>query len=36
MLGNLSLEFDGRQHSGLDDATNIAQIAIELLKVCLV
>jgi inhibitor of KinA sporulation pathway (predicted exonuclease) len=35
MLDQLSLNFEGRQHSGLDDATNIARIAIELLKVCL-
>jgi inhibitor of KinA sporulation pathway (predicted exonuclease) len=34
MLGQLGLSFAGRQHSGLDDAINIARIAIELLKVC--
>jgi inhibitor of KinA sporulation pathway (predicted exonuclease) len=35
MLGKLGLNFDGRRHSGLDDAINIARIAVELLKVCL-
>lgn len=34
MLGKLGLSFDGRPHSGLDDATNIARIVVELLKVC--
>jgi inhibitor of KinA sporulation pathway (predicted exonuclease) len=34
MLGKLGLSFDGRRHSGLDDAINIARIAVELLKVC--
>jgi 3'-5' exoribonuclease 1 len=33
MLGKLGLSFDGRRHSGLDDAINIARIAVELLKV---
>ena len=33
MLQKLGLSFDGRPHSGLDDATNIARIVIELLKV---
>ena len=35
MLGKLGLSFDGRPHSGLDDAMNIARIGLELLKVCL-
>jgi inhibitor of KinA sporulation pathway (predicted exonuclease) len=35
MLDNLGLSFDGRRHSGLDDAINIARIGLELLKVCL-
>lgn len=36
MLGKLGLSFEGRPHSGLDDATNITQIVIALLKVCLI
>jgi len=36
MLEKLGLTFDGRHHSGLADATNIARVAIELLKVCLI
>jgi inhibitor of KinA sporulation pathway (predicted exonuclease) len=36
MLNKLGLDFDGRPHSGIDDAINIARIALELLKVCLV
>jgi 3'-5' exoribonuclease 1 len=32
MLEAMKLEFEGRQHSGLDDATNIARLAIEMLK----
>jgi inhibitor of KinA sporulation pathway (predicted exonuclease) len=36
MLEKLGLSFDGRCHSGLDDAVNIARIALELLKVCVV
>jgi len=35
MLDKLGLNFDGRRHSGLDDAINIARIGLELLKVCL-
>ncbi|CAF2577963.1 unnamed protein product [Rotaria sp. Silwood2] len=35
MLGNLGLSFDGRHHSGIDDAINIARITLGLLKVCL-
>ncbi len=34
MLEKCGLSFDGRRHSGLDDAINIARIAVELLKVC--
>lgn len=36
MLGKLGLSFEGRPHSGLDDATNIAQIVLALLKVCFI
>ncbi|CAF1028119.1 unnamed protein product [Adineta steineri] len=32
MLAKLGLTFDGRPHSGIDDATNIARIGLELLK----
>ncbi|CAF3406911.1 unnamed protein product [Rotaria sp. Silwood1] len=32
MLKNLGLSFDGRPHSGIDDAINIARITLELLK----
>jgi 3'-5' exoribonuclease 1 len=34
MLEKLGLNFEGRPHSGLDDAINIARIAVGLLKVC--
>lgn len=33
MLQNLGLTFEGRPHSGLDDANNIACIAVALIKV---
>ncbi len=33
MLDKLGLSFRGNLHSGLDDATNIGRIAIELIKV---
>lgn len=33
MLQNLGLTFEGRPHCGLDDTTNIARIALELIKV---
>jgi inhibitor of KinA sporulation pathway (predicted exonuclease) len=33
MLDKLDLPFVGNLHSGLDDATNIASIVIELIKV---
>jgi len=33
MLEKLNIEFFGNLHSGLDDATNIGQIAIQLIKV---
>ena len=38
MLHSVGLTFDGQPHSGLDDAINIARIALELIKVrrCLV
>ncbi|CAF1274190.1 unnamed protein product [Adineta steineri] len=32
MLHKLGLDFDGRPHSGIDDAINIARITVELLK----
>ncbi|CAF1406728.1 unnamed protein product [Rotaria sordida] len=32
MLNNLGLSFDGRRHSGIDDAINIARITLELMK----
>lgn len=32
MLNKLGLEFEGRKHSGIDDARNIARIALELSK----
>lgn len=32
MLQQCGLEFQGREHSGIDDARNIARIAIEMLK----
>ncbi len=32
MLSNLGMNFKGRPHSGIDDARNIARIAIQLLK----
>jgi inhibitor of KinA sporulation pathway (predicted exonuclease) len=34
MLAHVGLTFEGRHHSGLVDATNIARVAIELLQVC--
>ena len=33
MLEQLGLRLDGHLHSGVDDATNIGRIAIELIKV---
>lgn len=33
MLNKLGLSFHGNLHCGLDDATNIGRIAIELIKV---
>eukprot|EP00118_Oscarella_pearsei_P021582 m.242896 g.242896 ORF g.242896 m.242896 type:complete len:206 (+) comp40229_c2_seq21:1637-2254(+) len=33
MLGYLKMTFDGRPHCGLDDATNLARILVELLKI---
>ncbi|CAF0722901.1 unnamed protein product [Adineta ricciae] len=32
MLQKLGFSFEGQQHSGLDDSTNIARIAVQLLK----
>lgn len=32
MLNTLGLTFSGRQHRGIDDAKNIARIAIQLLQ----
>lgn len=32
MLKNLGLEFDGRQHSGFDDAFNVARIAQKMMN----
>ena len=32
MLGVLGMDFVGRPHSGIDDARNIARIAIQLLN----
>ena len=32
MLDRLDMEFEGQPHCGLDDAKNIARIAIRLLK----
>jgi hypothetical protein len=32
MLDELGMEFEGREHSGIDDTRNIARIAIQLLK----
>ena len=33
MLAKLGLTFHGNLHSGLDDATNIGRIVMELIKV---
>jgi len=32
MLHSVGLEFEGVKHSGLDDATNIARVALEIAK----
>src|SRR4051812_17432443 len=32
MLAYLEMEFEGQQHSGLDDSKNIARILIQLMK----
>ena len=32
MLQHLGLKFEGRPHSGIDDARNITRILIELIK----
>ena len=32
MLGALEMGFDGRPHRGIDDAINIANIAIQLMQ----
>lgn len=32
MLENLEMEYEGRPHCGLDDSTNIARVAIRMLK----
>ncbi|KAJ3150514.1 3'-5' exoribonuclease 1 [Geranomyces michiganensis] len=32
MLSGLGMEFDGREHCGLDDATNIARIVVRMMK----
>lgn len=33
MLRKLGFQFEGQPHSGLDDATNIARIAVQMIKV---
>lgn len=35
MLERLDFQFEGQPHSGIDDATNIARIAVQMIKVCL-
>lgn len=32
MLESLGLEFEGREHSGIDDAKNIARVVVQLVK----
>lgn len=32
MLGSLGLEFEGREHSGMDDAKNISRVVVQLIK----
>lgn len=32
MLENLGLRFEGREHSGIDDAKNIARVLVQLIK----
>lgn len=32
MLGHLGMKFEGREHCGLDDATNIARVAVQMVQ----
>lgn len=32
MLESLGLKFEGREHSGIDDAKNIARVVVQLIK----
>ena len=32
MLESLGLEFEGREHSGIDDVKNIARVIVQLVK----
>ncbi len=32
MLKSLGMEFEGREHSGMDDAKNISRVVVQLIK----
>ena len=32
MLGHLGMKFEGREHCGLDDAMNIARVAVQMVQ----